>query len=69
VKLWDAATGRDVFTLRGAAARRPGDFAFLPCVAFSPDGTSIAANNWDGTINVWDTGDRAPELTRGLSPQ
>jgi WD40 repeat protein len=53
VKMWDAATGHEVLTLRGAPQRH-WDPAFNPRVLFSPDGKRLAATNWDETISVWE---------------
>jgi WD40 repeat protein len=47
VKLWDTATGREVFTLRGHNA---GPIA----LAFSPDGYRIVSGAYDQTVRVWD---------------
>jgi WD40 repeat protein len=45
VVLWDAATGRRLLTLPGQ----------LPdAVAFSPDGSRVAASTFDDTVTVWD---------------
>jgi WD40 repeat protein/tRNA A-37 threonylcarbamoyl transferase component Bud32 len=67
VKVWDAETGREVFTLRGAP-RRAWDPAFNPQVTFSSDGKRLAATNWDQTISVWEAegqvADRARDLRR-----
>jgi hypothetical protein len=53
VKMWDATTGHEVLTLRGAPQRH-WDPAFNPRVRFSPDGKRLAATNWDETISVWE---------------
>jgi hypothetical protein len=67
VKVWDAETGHEVLTLRGAP-RRHWDPAFNPQVTVSPDGHRLAATNWDRTISVWEaegqTADRARDLRR-----
>jgi WD40 repeat protein/serine/threonine protein kinase len=48
-KVWNASTGRELFTLRGHDASLTG-------VAFSPDGQFIASSSWDETVRVWDAG-------------
>jgi WD40 repeat protein/serine/threonine protein kinase len=63
-KMWDATTGHEVLTLRGAPQRH-WDPAFNPRVLFSPDGKRLAATNWDETISVWEADapeDRLAEL-------
>jgi len=42
-----------VYVLPRLTSPPPGDYGFVARVAFSPDGRYLAANNWDGTINVW----------------
>jgi WD40 repeat protein len=53
VQIWDAATGHDLFTLRSLAPARPLAYSFPARVTFSRDGQRIAANNWDGSFNLW----------------
>ncbi len=59
VKLWDAASGEEVFTL-------PGHRSQARCVAFSRRGQYLAAAGHDRTIRIWDvvTG-RAHATLRG----
>jgi WD40 repeat protein len=53
VRLWDPERDLEVLTLRGAP-QRFWDPPFNPRVAFSPDGTRLAASNWNESISVWD---------------
>ena len=48
IKLWDAATGKEVRTYTGHAD-------IVECVCFSPDGLQIASGSDNGTIKLWDT--------------
>ena len=52
LKMWDAETGVEVLTLRGAACYR--DPPFNARVAFHPDGIRLAGTNWNESISVWD---------------
>jgi WD40 repeat protein len=53
IKLWDAETGVEVLTLRGAPQRFH-DPPFNARVVFHPDGTRLAGTNWNESISVWD---------------
>jgi len=47
VRLWDAATGRELRSLAGHAA-------YVSAVAFSPDGRALASGSTDGRLVFWD---------------
>ncbi len=53
IKVWDTEAGHELLTLRGAPPRHR-DPAFNPRLAFSPDGTGLAASNWDESISLWE---------------
>ena len=46
VRLWDAATGRQLRQLDGH-----GDYVWS--VVFSPDGAVIASSSSDGSVRIW----------------
>jgi eukaryotic-like serine/threonine-protein kinase len=56
-KVWDAATGQEIFTLKGHAG-------YVRSVAFSPDGQRIVTASNDQTAKLWDatTGQEVPTL-------
>jgi WD40 repeat protein len=45
-KVWDAASGEELLTLRGHSGPVYG-------VAFSPDGKRLATASWDRTVQVY----------------
>src|SRR5262249_54323595 len=47
IKLWDAASGNELFAFRGHFGAGIG-------TAFSPDGGRLATASSDGTVKVWD---------------
>ena len=65
VKVWDTETGYEVLNLHGAG-RRSWDPAFNPQVAFSPDGTRLAATNWNRSISVWEAEEPAAARAQSL---
>ncbi len=60
VRVWDAATGRQVAVLRGHSD-------LVLDVAFSPDGTQLASSSYDKTIRVWQLGTGRHRVLRGYS--
>jgi WD40 repeat protein len=69
VRLWDAATGREVHALRGHEAA-------VTCVVFSPDGQRLASADLDRKVRLWDvrtgkeyTRPDAPIRLDGLVPE
>jgi len=47
VRLWDAATGKEIGVLRGHEDT-------ITSVDFDPDGGALLTASWDGTARVWD---------------
>jgi WD40 repeat protein len=63
VKLWDAATGQEMLTLKGHSDH-------VTSVAFSPDGKRLATGSGDRTVKLWDTAIGQETLTlKGHSDQ
>lgn len=57
VRLWDAATGRELRRLAGHTN-------YVRAVAFAPDGATLASGSNDGSVRVWDVA--SGELKREL---
>ncbi len=55
-KVWDAASGKELLTLRGHAGS-------VYSVAWSPDGKRLATGSWDKTAKVWDAASGQELLT------
>jgi WD40 repeat protein len=51
LRLWDVATGRELAVLTGHTDA-------VRCVAYSPDGKTLASGSADGGIKLWDVGSR-----------
>ena len=72
MKVWDAASGQEVLTLKGHTDG-------VTSVAFSPDGKRLASASWDETVKLWDAASGQEVLTlkghgprrpkRGLQPR
>ena len=45
-KIWDAATGKEILTLKGHTRE-------ITTVSFSPDGSSALTGSRDGTLMLW----------------
>jgi WD40 repeat protein len=56
VKIWDTATGQELFSLWGHGAR-------ANCVVFSPEGGRLATASADRTVRVWDARTGQENLT------
>jgi WD40 repeat protein/serine/threonine protein kinase len=48
VHLWELATGKKLFSLKGHTRR-------VVTLVFSPDGQRLASASYDGTVRVWET--------------
>ncbi|MDR2093934.1 MAG: caspase family protein [Treponema sp.] len=59
LKLWDAATGREIRTLSGHSY-------YVSSAAFSPDGRTIVSGSWDNTLKLWDAA-TGREITQFIS--
>jgi len=60
VYLWDSESGQLILRLnRSAPGRR--SYGFRPLVKWSSDGRQLAANDWTGRIDVWDSNEPATE--------
>ena len=58
-KIWDAATGKEILTLRGHSGNVSG-------VAFRPDGGRLATASYDRTVRIWDLLSTRPQPVSDL---
>lgn len=63
VKVWDAATGKEVRTFAGKAGHQN----LVTAVAFSPDGSSIASAGTDNFARIWDVPTGKPQAEFDLT--
>jgi WD40 repeat protein len=61
VRLWEAASGRELATLQGHTGVVRG-------VALSSDGRLLASGSWDGTVRLWQTSSGASLRTLRHDP-
>ncbi len=50
-RLWDTVSGQELLVLASSTGS-------VNCVAFSPDGTMLAAAGQDGSLRIWETAKR-----------
>ncbi len=63
VKLWDAATGKELRTFAGKAGHQ----SLVTAVTFSPDGSGLASAGTDNFVKLWDVPTGKPQLETDLT--
>jgi WD40 repeat protein len=61
VRLLDVATWREVATFRGHTAK-------VVCLAFAPNGKTLATGDWQGSLWLWDVVQKQPLASRKMHP-
>src|SRR5262249_34751891 len=60
VRLWDIATWHEV------AEPFRGHTALVMCLAFTPDGKTLATGDWQGSLWLWDVAQKRPIASRRM---
>jgi WD40 repeat protein/DNA-binding SARP family transcriptional activator len=66
VILWEATTGKLLFSLGEASSTEPSSITAISSIDFSPDGQRLAAAYVNGTVHIWDLSTRQILLTLSI---
>jgi WD40 repeat protein len=62
-RIWDAATGKELLSVKGSSYGKGSEYGFVWYAAFSPDGKLLAAASGDGIARIWDASSGEQLLT------